>query len=46
MGVCVIAEAGVNHNGDVGLAKQMIEAAASAGHNIPSGGTAGQVSDL
>ena len=31
MGVCVIAEAGVNHNGDVGLAKQMIEAAASAG---------------
>jgi N-acetylneuraminate synthase len=28
---CVIAEIGVNHNGDVGLAKQMIDVAADAG---------------
>ena len=29
----IIAEAGVNHNGDVNLAKQLIEVAASAGAN-------------
>jgi sialic acid synthase SpsE len=29
--VFVIAEAGVNHNGDVSLAKKMIEVAANAG---------------
>lgn len=30
-GISIIAEAGVNHNGDVGLAKEMIHAAAEAG---------------
>lgn len=29
--VCIIAEAGVNHNGDFGLAKQMVDAAKEAG---------------
>lgn len=29
--VLIIAEAGVNHNGDIGLAKKLIEAAAEAG---------------
>jgi N-acetylneuraminate synthase len=29
--VLIIAEAGVNHNGDIGLAKQLIDAAADAG---------------
>jgi N-acetylneuraminate synthase len=29
--VIVIAEAGVNHNGDIGLAKQLVDAAADAG---------------
>ena len=29
--VCVIAEAGVNHNGSVDLAKKMIDAAYTAG---------------
>lgn len=29
--VYIIAEAGVNHNGDIGLAKKLIEAAAAAG---------------
>lgn len=31
MSVFIIAEAGVNHNGDIGLAKQLIDCAASAG---------------
>ena len=31
MNVVIIAEAGVNHNGSVKLAKQMIEEAARAG---------------
>ncbi|MBE6015727.1 MAG: N-acetylneuraminate synthase [Lachnospiraceae bacterium] len=31
MGVRIIAEAGVNHNGDIDIAKRMIEAAADAG---------------
>ena len=30
----IIAEAGVNHNGDVNLAKQMIDLAADAGADI------------
>jgi N,N'-diacetyllegionaminate synthase len=30
----IIAEAGVNHNGDIGLAKQLIDAAAEAGADI------------
>ena len=30
----VIAEAGVNHNGDLGLAKQLIDAAAEAGADL------------
>jgi len=30
----IIAEAGVNHNGDIGLAKQLIDAAANAGADI------------
>ena len=30
----VIAEAGVNHNGDMGLAKEMIDAAADAGADV------------
>ncbi len=32
--VLIIAEAGVNHNGDIGLAKELILAAAEAGANI------------
>lgn len=32
--VKIIAEAGVNHNGDLGLAKEMIEIAAEAGANM------------
>lgn len=31
MSVMIIAEAGVNHNGRLNLAKQMVEAAAKAG---------------
>ena len=31
---CIIAEAGVNHNGDLGLAKQLIDAAAEAGVDL------------
>lgn len=31
MGVCIIAEAGVNHNGNVELAKKMVEAAKESG---------------
>lgn len=31
--VLIIAEAGVNHNGDINLAKQLIDAAATAGAN-------------
>jgi len=34
MGVLVIAEAGVNHNGNVSLAKKMIDIAAQAGSDI------------
>jgi N,N'-diacetyllegionaminate synthase len=30
----IIAEAGVNHNGDIGLAKQLIDAAADAGADL------------
>jgi N,N'-diacetyllegionaminate synthase len=30
----VIAEAGVNHNGDIGLAKQLIDAAAQVGADL------------
>ena len=30
----IIAEAGVNHNGDLGLAKQLIDAAAQAGADL------------
>ncbi|MDO8652928.1 MAG: N-acetylneuraminate synthase [Undibacterium sp.] len=33
-GVLIIAEAGVNHNGDLGLAKQLIDVAADAGADI------------
>ena len=33
MATFVIAEAGVNHNGDLALAKKLVEAAASAGAN-------------
>ena len=33
MATVVIAEAGVNHNGDLALAKQLVEAAAAAGAN-------------
>lgn len=32
--VCIIAEAGVNHNGDLAIAKDMIDAAADAGADI------------
>jgi N,N'-diacetyllegionaminate synthase len=32
--VLIIAEAGVNHNGDLGLAKQLIDAAAEAGVDL------------
>ncbi len=31
MGVCIIAEAGVNHNGDINIARQMIDVAAGSG---------------
>ena len=31
MATVVIAEAGVNHNGDIGMAYQLIDAAAAAG---------------
>lgn len=34
MSVLVIAEAGVNHNGDLDLAKQLIDAAAAAGADL------------
>jgi N,N'-diacetyllegionaminate synthase len=34
MNVLIIAEAGVNHNGDLDLAKQLIDAAADAGANL------------
>ena len=34
MSVLIIAEAGVNHNGDLGLAKQLIVAAAAAGADL------------
>jgi len=34
MGILIIAEAGVNHNGDVALAKSLIDAAADAGADI------------
>ena len=30
----IIAEAGVNHNGDIELAKQLIDAAADAGADL------------
>lgn len=33
-GTLIIAEAGVNHNGDIALAKQLIEAAAGAGADL------------
>jgi N,N'-diacetyllegionaminate synthase len=32
--ILIIAEAGVNHNGDLGLAKQLIDAAADAGADL------------
>ncbi len=31
MGVCIIAEAGVNHNGSIDIAKRMVDVAAEAG---------------
>ena len=31
MGVCIIAEAGVNHNGSVEVAKEMVDKAKEAG---------------
>jgi N,N'-diacetyllegionaminate synthase len=34
MSVLIIAEAGVNHNGDIGLAKALIDAAADAGADV------------
>ena len=34
MRTVIIAEAGVNHNGDIGLAKQLIDAAADAGADL------------
>ena len=36
-GVFVIAEAGVNHNGDIELAKQLVDAAVEAGRRRWSG---------
>lgn len=33
-GVLIIAEAGVNHNGDIGLARDLIDAAADAGADV------------
>ena len=32
--VCIIAEAGVNHNGDIDIAKKMVDAAVDAGADI------------
>ena len=32
--VLIIAEAGVNHNGDINLAKKLIEQAAKAGADV------------
>tara|TARA_R110002073_G_scaffold74100_2_gene181046 strand:+ start:35821 stop:36951 length:1131 start_codon:yes stop_codon:yes gene_type:complete len=32
--ICVIAEAGVNHNGDLDLARQLVDAAAEAGADV------------
>ena len=32
--VCIIAEAGVNHNGDINLAKRLVDAAKAAGADI------------
>ena len=32
----VIAEIGINHNGDLGIAKQMIDAAVHAGTDAPN----------
>jgi len=34
MSILIIAEAGVNHNGDLGLAKQLIDVAAEAGADL------------
>ncbi len=34
MSVLIIAEAGVNHNGDLGMARQLIDAAAEAGADL------------
>ena len=34
MSVLVIAEAGVNHNGDIDLAKKLVDAAVDAGANL------------
>ena len=31
MGICVIAEAGVNHNGDVNAARRLVDVARAAG---------------
>ena len=31
MGILIIAEAGVNHNGDINLAKKLVDVAAAAG---------------
>lgn len=33
-GICIIAEAGVNHNGELDLAKKLVKAAAEAGADI------------
>ena len=34
MSILIIAEAGVNHNGDLNLAKQLIDVAADAGADL------------
>ena len=34
MATYIIAEAGVNHNGDFGLARQLVDAASDAGADI------------
>ena len=34
MGVLIIAEAGINHNGDIELAKEMVREASAAGADI------------
>ena len=34
MGTLIIAEAGVNHNGDLALAKRLIDVAADAGADL------------